>query len=325
MSRRHSTRARKATNYDIKNAFKDLSDDPNSPATQIEDELESASDDDFAAPEEGATGANEELSDDEEPSEEDASSNGSNGSDAEVSYDESDIGGTPKSKTPKTTKGEQKTPGGNKNDDPSGPHKVHKTHQIAENLRFKDTPRKLLRLEDGSKPDLRIPDASVRITYRPGFRNACGKKDRLQHIFGANQDDLVKCTHSRDRALGLPAVPTKGSLGLSPFWDLEKEARNFVEIGCDAQKTEVLQYEDSEHNVPGYLPAEPEDPLKCIMGMLGKMKVVGFKRFGIHSLSDVKPGKNGYILNCGGNPIGMDWARNRPDGEYIIYSHAIAG
>ena len=62
MSRRQSTRSRKATNYDIKDAFKDLSDDPDSPA--VLDQEDEASDEDFGIPDQNDGEAHEDSGDD---------------------------------------------------------------------------------------------------------------------------------------------------------------------------------------------------------------------------------------------------------------------
>jgi transcription factor C subunit 6 len=319
MSRRQSTRARKATNYDIKDAFKDLSDDPETPPHLAQDD--EASDDDFAVPDQNDEGPNDDSGDEGNISE--AASSGTSEDYGDSGSDAAQTSKTPK--TPKTTrpaKAPSATPGGNIKPDENGTRKLHKTHSISEDLRRVAVQRKHMRLEDGSKIDLRIPDASVRITYRPGFSKACGKKDRVQHIYGVNMEDLVKCTYVRDRAFGLPAVPTRSSLGLTPFWDLEKEARKFVEVGWEAQKVTPLTYGDEKDEVHKYLPKEPEEDIRCMMGLIGKMKIVEFKRFRIHSLSDVKEGRNGFLLNTGGAPAAMDWAQNRPEGHIDAISFA---
>ncbi|KAI5798951.1 hypothetical protein EDC01DRAFT_787252 [Geopyxis carbonaria] len=295
MTRRTSTRVRKAANYATADAYKDLGDDDDAPAAAAS----SDADDDFTIPDAPPAGG-------------DAASSSSELSDPPASEDDE----------PEVEEEEVSEEDGEEETGPSEGARVHKKHlRTLSSGKGKGKRKARLIAEGGNPADARIPDPSVRITYRPGFSKATGKRDRLQHIFGAATDVLVKAVWVRDQAIGLPAIPTKASLGYTPFWDRESEVGPEV-LGAGAQVERELDYGDDGEGVRGFLPPPtPESEIRCILGPTGAQKVINFKRFGIHNLADIDARKNAYLLNAGGMVAGLDWAPNRPDGtQYLALS-----
>ncbi|KAH0613787.1 uncharacterized protein H6S33_005673 [Morchella sextelata] len=132
---------------------------------------------------------------------------------------------------------------------------------------------------------LRPPDPSVKITYRPGFIKSTGKRERIITTYGQNNETLVKAIGVRDEYIGLPAVPERRGLRVTPFWR-GGEVRA-VEVG--EQRVESVQEGGREK----YLPDVPEGVLKCIA----------------------------VVLNAGGHVTGMEWAPDRSKGsQYLLLS-----
>lgn len=164
---------------------------------------------------------------------------------------------------------------------------------------------------------MRPPDPSVKITYRPGFIKSTGKRERIVTAYGANTQTLVKAVKVRDTFIGLPAVPERSCLGFTPFWKRGQD--HHVDVGMGQQQTQRIEY----YNTPGtttdgvgvekYLPPEA-GVIKCIIGPQTGKKIITFQRFGMHDLAGGGGGKRGFILNAGGQVVGVDWAPNRPKG-----------
>lgn len=164
---------------------------------------------------------------------------------------------------------------------------------------------------------MRPPDPSVKITYRPGFIKSTGKRERIVTAYGANTQTLVKAVKVRDTFIGLPAIPERSCLGFTPFWKRGQD--DHVDVGMGQQQTQRIEY----YNTPGtttdgasvekYLPPEV-GVIKCIIGPQVGKKIITFQRFGMHDLGGGGGGKRGFILNAGGQVVGVDWAPNRPKG-----------
>ncbi|KAF8246907.1 hypothetical protein K440DRAFT_585209 [Wilcoxina mikolae CBS 423.85] len=171
---------------------------------------------------------------------------------------------------------------------------------------------------------IKAPDPAVRITYRPGFAKATGKKDRIVQVYGDDEEVLKKAFWVRDMWMGLPAVPEKATLAVSPFWEEEgKEGEGEQEeIGDAAQVIEALDFADTE----GYVPREEAEPLRVVVGRVGDYEKVVFKRFGIYDLKKVGEDKKGFLLNAGAQVLSMDWATNRSEGcQYLAISTLTEG
>lgn len=176
----------------------------------------------------------------------------------------------------------------------------------------------LLLLPAGMRP----PDPSVKITYRPGFIKSTGKRERIVTAYGANTLTLVRAVKVRDTFIGLPAIPERASLGFTPFWSQAQDRH--VEVGIGQQQTQRIEY----YNTPGaatngvgagvekYLPPDT-GVIKCIIGPQTGKKIITFQRFGMHDLAGTGKQKRGFILNAGGQVVGMDWAPNRPTGLWL--------
>lgn len=169
---------------------------------------------------------------------------------------------------------------------------------------------------------MRPPDPSVKITYRPGFIKSTGKRERIVTAYGANTRTLVKAVKVRDTFIGLPAVPERASLGFTPFWSRTQDKH--VEIGIGQQQVQRIEYYDTPGTaaagvgvgVEKYLPPDA-GAIKCIIGPQTGKKIITFQRFGMHDLAGTGKEKRGFILNAGGQVVGMDWAPNRPKGVYL--------
>lgn len=164
--------------------------------------------------------------------------------------------------------------------------------------------------------DMRVPDPSVRMTYRPGFVKSVGKRERITRHYGEDDESLLKAILVRDHWLAAPAVPSREGLAFTPFWREKQD--DIVELGEGQQAAVVLDFGEGEAN--RYLPPEGE-PIKCILGPLGRQEAVTFPRFGmtsLGSLEDGRSGKKGYILNAGGQVVSMVWATNRPKGKSSV-------
>ncbi|KAG0639914.1 hypothetical protein HOY80DRAFT_51430 [Tuber brumale] len=184
--------------------------------------------------------------------------------------------------------------------------------------------------EEGESFTLKLPNPSVKLTYRPRIHQATGKRERLFTTYGMNTHALVIATGVRDRSLGVPAVPEEGSFEPNPFWQEGQD--ELVDLGDGMQRVERMEYCDATP-VDGtgataemYMPSKGEEPIKCIIGPGAEQKILTFQRFGIFNLKESGEHKNGYILNAGGHVISMEWVPNRPKGvQYLAISTKKSG
>ncbi|RPB03120.1 hypothetical protein L873DRAFT_1670981 [Choiromyces venosus 120613-1] len=184
--------------------------------------------------------------------------------------------------------------------------------------------------EGGESSALKLPNPSVKLTYRPRINQATGKRERLFTTYGINTHSLVIATGVRDRSLGVPAVPEEGSFEPSPFWQEGQD--ELVDLGDGMQRVERMEYcdvnsvDDAGAAAEVYMPSKDEEPIKCIIGPGAKQKLLTIQRFGIFNLKESGEHKKGYILNVGGHVISMEWAPHRPKGvQYLAISTKNSG
>lgn len=306
---RKSARARKVISYTT-DAYKGLDSDGEPPPAPPD----SSSDEDFQA---GAGGDDPAEDSDSEPSsprgryEDEDGSDDSLDEEEEDSYDDSDGGRARKkrTRTPKTSRTTApSTPAGGPRPTGSAPV-VHKKHvrTVANGLTGRGR-RKTRLLAEGAAPNvIRAPDPTVRITYRPGFQKATGKMERITQVYGDEPQGVEMAMCVKEMYIATPAVPERAGLHPSPFW---KEGET-VELGTGngGQRMEPLGLEETME----FMGPEGE-PLKAVVGPIGKYQRAVFKRFGVFPLRKYAPEKKGYIFNVGGQPLSMEWATNRPDG-----------
>ncbi|KAL7267035.1 hypothetical protein RUND412_010392, partial [Rhizina undulata] len=300
---RTSARTRnKPTNY-AQDIYKDLdSSDNETPIPDNDDE-----DDSFDEPENAAGGAAQ------AESERDSNDDDEEEDDSPASESESDDAGTT-SKKPRARTSVSVLD----LDSEVSAARVHRPHVFRMSRGVVDGKKKA---KPAATPvgSAKAPDPSVRITYRPGFIKSTGKRERLITAYGENAETLKKALWIRDRWIGLPAIPERRSLGLTPFW--REGMDEIVDVGEGRQILERVDYGEGER-VEGYLPGTKEGKgVRCILGPLDAQKIITFKRFGIHDLATTGEGKKGFILNVGGWVLGMDWCANKPEGtQYLAVS-----
>lgn len=210
------------------------------------------------------------------------------------------------------------------------PHKfrVNRVPSVAPGVRRRDRLAGIADVDHTPEQDLlpvglRPPDPSVKITYRPGFIKSTGKRERIVTAYGANTQTLVMAVKVRDAFIGLPAVPERSCLGFTPFWNKDQDYH--AEVGMGRQQTQRMEYYDTPATatdgvgVERYLPAE-KGVIKCIIGPQTGKKIITFQRFGMHDLAGTGKEKRGFILNAGGQVVGIDWAPNRPKGLSVCLS-----
>jgi len=318
---RKSARARKVTNY-ANDAYKELDSDyaPPPPGDA------SSSDEDFQLPkpaDPAASGAGDNAIPESEVSELGTEDEVVFEDENEEENDEED--GQPKSRSKSQSKTTPApfTPRARLQDDddaertPGSAPQVHRRH-IRTIDSGKGTGRRKVRLmaQGASMNVIKAPDPTVRITYRPGFAKATGKLDRVVQVYGDHEEVLKKAFWVRDMWIGLPAVPEKAALAVSPFWEEQDKVEEDGEVGIGdaAQVVEALDFADTE----GYVPREEAEPLKVVVGTVGDYEKVVFKRFGIYDLKKVGEDKKGFLLNAGAQVLSMDWATNRSEGTYSL-------
>jgi transcription factor C subunit 6 len=162
--------------------------------------------------------------------------------------------------------------------------------------------------EGASAAALRIPDPTVRITYKPGYSKASGKMDRMVQVYGCDEGDLKRAVIVRDRWISSSAIPERSSFAVTPFWE-DGEGVAKEDIGEGEQKV-VIGFDAVKE---GYLQQEGEC-VRCVLGRVGKWEKIVFRRFMIYDLSMIGEEKKGFMLNAGGHVLGLAWATNRPEG-----------
>jgi len=293
---RKSARSRKVVSYKS-DAYNDLDSDDESPVAHVDSD-----DEDFQAAD--ADGDGDPVGSNPESSDlEDSEDEGEADSDDDYVYG-GDSGRTRKPK--RDPKAPRTMPGPRP---PGSAPAVHKKHvrTVTNGATGRGRRKNRLRAEGVAPNVIRAPDPSVRITYRPGFQKATGKMDRIVQIYGAEEETVEKALWVKEMYISSPAVPERACLHVNPFLPEEK-----VKVGMkgdDAQRIEVLGLEEAEE----YMGTDGE-PLRAVVGPVGKYQRAIFQRFGVFPLKKYAPKKKGYMFNIGGQPLSMEWATNRPDG-----------
>jgi transcription factor C subunit 6 len=298
---RQSARTRKVISY-ANDAYKDLDSDT---APGPPDEAASSDEEFQLGPTNGAGPA------DEDEDEVDLSAVASSEAESEESEADYSDAGRPKSRggskaasfTPRRRAADEER-------EPGSAPSVHRKHVRTVDSGKTGARRKARLLAEGASLNvIRAPDPTVRITYRPGFSKASGKKDRIIQVYGVENDAVQKAALVRDTWIGMPAVPERLCIAVTPFLDEEDDETS---EGCadSQQKTETLEFENGSE----YLGAESE-PLGCVLGPVGKYQRAVFTRFGVYDLRKVwGEQKKGFLLNAGSQVLSMEWATNRPEG-----------
>lgn len=195
----------------------------------------------------------------------------------------------------------------NKDDDDEGTAtKVHRTHVRAVESGKEGKGRRKARLmaEGVSMKDIRAPDPTVRITYRPGFAKATGKRDRVVQVYGDTEDILEAAVKVRNTYMPLPALPERSAIMPTPF--MTEEVCEVMD--CSKQVTRAMEL----HETAEYIGNGAE--LKLVVGRNGAWEMIKFKQFATYDLKKVSEEKRGFYLNAGAQVLSVDYATNRPEG-----------
>jgi transcription factor C subunit 6 len=300
---RQSARARKVISY-VNDAYKDLDSDT---APGPPDEAVSSDEEFQLGPTDGAGPV-----DDDDDEEDNLSAVASSEAESEDSEPDSSDDGRPKSRG--GSKAASFTPRRRAVDEerePGSAPSVHRKHVRTVDSGKTGARRKARLLAEGASLNvIRAPDPTVRITYRPGFSKASGKKDRIIQVYGVENDAVRKAALVRDTWIGMPAVPERSCLAVTPFLKEEEEEIRPEGWGDSQQKAKMLEFEDGSE----YL-GEDGEPLGCVLGPVGKYQRAVFTRFGVYDLRKVwGEQKKGFLLNAGSQVLSMEWAANRPEG-----------
>ncbi|KAI5821116.1 hypothetical protein BZA77DRAFT_1169 [Pyronema omphalodes] len=295
---RTSARARKVVSYAI----------PTVDGVSNEDihAGEASSDDNFNAGESSEDAESEGEPTDEEDEDEDSDEDFSG---ADTRPTKKKVGFV-KKKQPLQT---QRSTAYNKEDDDEGTAtKVHKTHVRAVESGKEGKRRKARLMAEGvSMKDIRAPDPTVRITYRPGFAKATGKRDRVVQVYGDTEDILEAAVKIRNTYMPLPALPERSTLMPTPF--MKNEAYEVMD--CSKQVTRAMEL----HETAEYIGNGAE--LKLVVGRHGAWEMIKFKQFATYDLKKVSEEKRGFYLNAGAQVLSVDYATNRPEGtQYLAVS-----
>ncbi|TGZ85615.1 hypothetical protein EX30DRAFT_361428 [Ascodesmis nigricans] len=301
---RTSARKRKPANYAVSAAFKDLADSDENPDTGPNaEDSESAFEADQANAENNAA---DEESDVESLHSDDSIIGEDNDED-----DVGSIGSTPPKRKPgpkPKAKAPKATPKSTSAATKSGPTPASVKGKLRRPKKTKSGP-----------DEPRFQDPAIRVTYRQGIVHTASKKDKVQQIFGIDDDELVKGVRVRDRGMLMPAVPMKEHLAPSP-WAKEEEEEKSGDMEDPTYGAQNARWVDLE-DVEGYLPT-PGETLSVYLGPIVEQKIVTFSRFGVHQLeSNGGAERNGAMFHAGGAVSSLDWCPHRPQGtQYLAVS-----